>query len=207
MFEDPNWVTKILLGGVFFLLSFLLIGIFFISGYIAQLVRNVIDGKQHPLPEWDTLGEYFTEGLMLFCVGLLYSLPIIVAAFAIGIPSTLLNAVEHEGARNLGGGVLGCASCMVVPFAMAIMFFMPAGLLMAVTTRRFGAAFEFGRVWEFIRDNIGNYLLAIVIYIVARFIASFGIILLCIGVIFTDFWALTVSGFAFAQVYRMSVRR
>ena len=32
VFEDPNWVPKILLGGLMYLLSFLLIGIFFVFG-------------------------------------------------------------------------------------------------------------------------------------------------------------------------------
>ncbi len=34
-----------------------------------------------------------------------------------------------------------------------------------------------------------------------------GFILLCIGIIFTEFWALVATGYAFAQVYRMSARR
>ena len=34
--------------------------------------------------------------------------------------------------------------------------------------------------------------------------AGFGVILLCIGVVFTMFWAICVAGYAFAQVYRTS---
>src|SRR5947208_655036 len=52
VFEDPEWVQKILLGGVFMLASVVIVGVFFVYGYAARLVRNVIDGVQHPLPAW-----------------------------------------------------------------------------------------------------------------------------------------------------------
>lgn len=207
VFDDPRWMSKILVGGVFVLASFLLVGLPFLFGYMARLVRNVVDGAQYPLPEWDDLGEYFSEGLMLFCVGLAYMLPLIVLGILIGVPAALMSAVEHQETRDIGGGIFGCATCLMVPIGLAVTFFMPASLLMAVTQRRFGAAFEFRNVWSFIRDNIGNYLLALVIYFVARFLAGFGIILLCIGIIFTEFWSLVVSSYAFAQAWRLAPRR
>jgi len=82
------------------------------------------------------------------------------------------------------------------------LFFMPASLLFATVEQRFGAAFEFGRIWPFIKANIGNYMLAIVVYLIARFIAGLGIVLLCIGVIFTGFWSFLIMTHGFAQVYR-----
>ncbi len=206
VFEDPRWITKILIGGLFLLLSMLLIGFFFIAGYMARLVRNVIAGVEHPLPEWDDLGEYFGEGLKLFVVGVAYIVPLIIVAVAVGIPGALMGAAENEGLRNVGGCVLGSIWCLVVPLSLAITFFLPAALLMVVITRRMGAAFEFGAIWAFIRANIGNYLLAVVIYLVARFLAGFGFILLCIGVIFTEFWAMAVTTYAFAQVYRAATK-
>ena len=207
VFEDPRWLPKVLIGGLFFLATFVLVGVFFIAGYAARLTRNVIAGVQYPLPEWDDLGEYFSEGLMLFCVSLIYIIPIVALALMVGIPAAIINAAQSDDVRNVAGGLVGCAWCFVVPFSLGISFFIPAALLMAVTKRRFGAAFEFGNVWGFIRDNIGNYLLAFVVYIVARFFAGFGVILLCVGVIFTEFWALIVSTYGFAQTYRLSEKR
>lgn len=132
---------------------------------------------------------------------------LIVISVAIGLPAAIISAAENEGLRTVGGGVLGCAWCLVLPLAFAISFFVPASLLMAVTKRRFGAAFEFGELWTFIKENIGNYLIAIVIYLIARFAAGLGFILLCIGIVFTEFWAMVVTGYAFAQVYKLSSRR
>ena len=94
------------------------------------------------------------------------------------------------------------AFAVLFPLSLAVTFFMPASLLFAVVEQRFGAAFEIGRIWTFIKANLGDYLLAVVIYFVARFLASFGMILLCIGVIFTGFWSMTITTYAFAQTYR-----
>ncbi|HEY3057055.1 MAG TPA: DUF4013 domain-containing protein [Thermoanaerobaculia bacterium] len=207
VFEDPRWLPKVLIGGLFVLASFVLIGAFFLFGYIARLVRNVIAGLQHPLPEWDDLGEFFSEGLTLFVVALIYSAPIVLLAIFAAIPAMLLSGAHNDNVRDIGGGVFGCLWCIIGPLSLALWFFVPGALLMAIVERRFGAAFEFGRIWEFIKANIGNYLLAIVVYLVSRFAASFGVILLCIGIIFTEFWAMTVAGYAFAEVYRLSKRR
>ena len=67
-FDDPRWLPKILLGGLFYILGIFIVGIIFVLGYQARLARNVIAGVEHPLPEWDDLGEYFAEGLRLMGV-------------------------------------------------------------------------------------------------------------------------------------------
>ncbi len=204
VFDDPRWITKILLGGLFFLASFVLIGIFFVYGYCARLVRNVINGVQNPLPEWDDLGEYFTEGLKLFVVGLLYTIPIAIVVGIMIVPAIIMGAGDSEAARTMGGITASLAWCLIFPLGLALALWLPAALLMVVVTGQFSAGFEFSRIFGFIRANIGNYLLAIVVWLVARFAAGFGILLLCIGVIFTGFWALTVAAYAFAQTYRLS---
>ena len=207
VFDDPEWVPKVLIGGLFVLASFVIVGIFFLLGYMARLMRNVIAGVPRPLPAWDDLGEYFNEGLRLFGVSLVYTLPVVILAIAVGIPAGIMSGVDDEMARNLGGCALGSIWCLLVPASFAIMLFLPAALLWAVTQQRFAAAFEFGEIWSFIKSNIGNYLLAIVVYLVADFVAGFGIVLLCVGIIFTSFWSYCVKSYAFAEAYRLSGRR
>jgi len=206
VFDDPRWVPKILLGGVFTLASIFLVGIFFIYGYLARLVRNVINGVQYPLPEWDDLGEYFTEGVKLFVVGLVYAIPVIVVVCIAVIPAAILNAngSENDAMRSLGGMTASCIWCLMFPVSVAMALWVPAALLAVVVTGEFSAAFQFANIWKYIRANIGNYLLAFVVWLVARFAAGFGFVLLCVGVVFTIFWAFCVAAYAFAQVYRMS---
>jgi uncharacterized protein DUF4013 len=207
IFDDPEWVPKVLIGGLFFLAAFLIVGVFFLFGYMARLARNVIAGAERPLPAWDDLGEYFREGLLLVGVSLIYTLPIVIVAVAVAVPAAMMGNIDNEQLNNLSGCFLGSIWCVLVPAMFAIMFFLPAAMLMVVTKRRFSAAFEFRELWAFIKNNIGNYLLAIVIYLVARFVAGFGIFLLCIGIVFTEFWAFCATTYAFAEAYRLSGRR
>ena len=100
----------------------------------------------------------------------------------------------------------GAVVCLFVPISLAIWFFMPAMLLFAAVEQRFGAAFEFSRIWAFVKQNIGNYVLALVVYLIARFIGSFGFMLLCIGIVFTGFWSFLITAHAFAQVYRLATQ-
>lgn len=204
VFEDPNWIGKILIGGLFYLAGFLLVGWFFIFGYVAKTARNVIAGAERPLPEWDDLGGYFAEGLRLFGVMLVYIVPLIMLAMMMMIPAGILDSIDNEGAHALGSGLAGCLACLMVPLSLAVLVFAPASLLFAAAEQRFSAAFEFGRIWAFIRNNIGNYLLAVVVYLIARFLSGFGIALFCIGVIFTGFWSFLITTHGFAQVWRLS---
>lgn len=205
VFEDPQWLSKILIGGLFYLAGFLIVGWFFIFGYCARLARNVIAGVTHPLPEWQDLGDYFVEGLKLFGIAFIYYLPLIIIAIAFGLPAAILGAIEEGDPEIVSGALAGCAVCFVAPIALLITFFLPAALVAAVTENRFGAAFELGRLWDFIRSNIVNYLLAFLVYFIARFLGGFGMILLCIGVIFTGFWAFLIATHGFAQAYRARV--
>ena len=210
VFNDPNWLAKILIGGLFYLAVIVLIGPIFILGYNARLMRNVIAGNPQPLPEWSDLGEYFSEGLRLLGVVLLYSIPVIVLVCMFVIPAVIAGAVSHnnnDALNQLSGGFAGCASCLIFPLSILIALWMPAALTMAVVDRRFSAAFEFGRIWTYIRTNLANFLLAFVVYYVARFAAGFGVILLCIGVFFTAFWGMVVATYAYAEVYRLSTTR
>jgi hypothetical protein len=207
VFDDPRWLNKILVGGLFQLAAFFIVGAFFVLGYMAQVVRNVAAGSTQPLPEWDDLGKYFSEGARLFGVILVYVIPCFMLAIMIMIPAGILDSIDNDGIQALGSLMVGGMACLFVPIGLAIMIFAPASLLFAAIEQRFGAAFEFGRIWSFVRANIGNYLLAIVVYLIARFLAGFGVFLLCVGVIFTGFWAFLITAHAFGQVVRFDSRK
>jgi hypothetical protein len=206
VFDDPRWLTKILIGGLFHLAGVFIVGWFFVLGYFAQMIRNIVRGDATPLPEWENnLGDFFNEGLRLVGVGLCWVLPIVLLAFAFVIPMVAFGAAGNDDMNAIGSGLAGCMACLIVPLSLAVTFFMPASLLFVVVEQRFGAAFEFGRIWPFIKANIGNYCLAIVVYLIARMLGGFGVALLCVGVFFTAFWAILVTGHGFAQVYKLAV--
>lgn len=205
VFQDPRWVTKVLIGGLFCIAAFLIIGIFFLLGYCAKLARNVIANDPQPLPEWDDLGGYFAEGLRLFGVAFCYVIPMIAISCAFVIPAVIAGNIgdSHDIERLFAGSMMSCASCFIVPISLAFSFWMPAALLFAAVDQRFGAAFEFGRIYAFIKANFANYLIAFVVSLIANFAASLGFILFCIGVVLTAFWSMIVRTYAFAYAYRL----
>jgi hypothetical protein len=203
-FEDPRWVQKVLIGGLFVLASAFIVGAFFLYGYLARLARNVIAGVEHPLPEWDDLGEFFTEGLRIFCVAFVYTVPMLGLVLIFVVPSILAQNADSDALRNIGGGIAACSWCFLFPIGLALAIWLPAALLFTAVEQRFGAAFEFGQIAAFIKGNVGNYLLAFVISLVVRMIVPFGFILLCVGVFFTGFWSLAVATHAFAQSWRLA---
>jgi hypothetical protein len=202
LFDDPRWMPKVMLGGLFVLLSTVVAGIPFLLGYIARMMRNIIAGDPRPLPEWDDLGEFFGEGLVLFGVSLIYMLPVSVLSILVAIPAAFVDNVTQPGLHEVGAGIVTCASCVVSMLSFVITLILPAAMLRVIATRRFGAAFELREVWVFITRNIGNYLLPLVTELVAYILSFAGLALLCVGVIFTFFWAVLVAGYAFATVWR-----
>ncbi|HJW94795.1 MAG TPA: DUF4013 domain-containing protein [Thermoanaerobaculia bacterium] len=205
VFEDARWINKVLIGGIFQLLSALLVGIPFLLGYLAQLVRNVVANATLPLPEWDDLGEMFNEGLRLIGVAIVYFLPLLAILAMIMIPMIVVTAAaSHHNDDFDPGGLFACVWCLFLPLTLVYAIWMPAALMYAIVEQRFGAAFEFARIWRFISNNVGNYLLAVVVMFVARFASGFGIVLFCVGIFFTVFWAMCVTFYAFAQTWKLA---
>jgi len=195
------------MGGVFVLASLIIIGIFFIYGYFARLARNVIAGAERPLPSWDDLGDYFNEGLRVFGVALVYTLPLIVLGMFFLVPMIFMQAGGSQVVRDAGGMMATCVWCLIFPLSLAVGIWLPAALTFVAVEQRFSAGFEFGRIWSYMRANAGNYVLAYVCWLIARFAVPFGMILFCIGIVFTIFWAYAVAVYAFAQTYRLSLER
>ena len=206
VFEDPRWFQKILMGGLFSLAGVILIGVFFVYGYLARLVRNVVAGVEQPLPEWEDLGDMFAEGAMLFVASLIYMIPFFFLFF-LTVPFSVLADVDNAAAQILGGGGLVILMLVLLPIGFALAVWLPAALLHAAVKRDFRAAFDFRTIALFLRNNVLNYVLAYVDWIVARFAAPLGLILCCVGVFLTTFWSMTVAAHAFAQAYRLSENR
>ena len=206
VFEDPQWIQKLLMGALFSLAGVVLIGIFFVNGYLARLVRNVVDGLERPLPEWTDLGDMFAEGAMLFVAAFLYMIPLFSLVFLM-FPFSILTNIDNPATEILGGGGLVLLSLVLMPVGLAVAVWVPAALLHAAVRRDFRAAFEFRVIGAFLKNNALNYVLAYLDWLVARMAAPLGFALCCVGVFITSFWSMTVAAHAFGQVYRLSGKR
>jgi hypothetical protein len=212
--EDPAWIQKILIGGAFTLLSGLLVGIPFVAGYWVRTMRGVAAGEPRPLPEWNDLGGLFGEGLKPALVGLVYSLGVTVVFLGLGAVIFALffgaNALDEQsrgsggGLAMLGGfGVIGLYAFLIVA-VLALSIVLPAILVRVAMKGDFAAGFEFASIFGFIRDNFLNYLLSIVVYLVANFVSQFGVILCCVGVFPLTFWAYLILAYSLGETVRLN---
>lgn len=196
MFKDEDWIKKILIGGV---VGIIPIVNFAAIGYMIQIIRNVRDGQALPLPEWDEFGKYFVDGLWIFLIFLVWAIPIIFVACLQGIGTAVL-AEASEDAANAFGVISACFSCVIVLWALVIAAVSPAILVRYTEVGEFMAGFQFSEILNIIRANVGNYIIVILLIWVAGLIASFGVILCLIGVIFTEFWSYLVAGNLLGQL-------
>ena len=201
VFEDEDWVKKVLIGGVINLIP--IAGFLFTTGYMLEAIKNVMEGRPLPLPEWDDWGGKFMKGLMAFIIGLVYSIPIIVVACCfVGVMAA---AGQNEDLTNTLGSVGGpCINCVSWLYSLALMVVFPAVTAKYAEAWELGAAFRFGEIFNLIKDNIGTYLIVLVISLLAGIVGSIGLVACGIGMLFTTFYGMLVNGYAYGQAYRIA---
>ncbi len=179
MFEDKNWAVKILLGAVFNLLTLVVIGIPFIFGYLLELAKNSAEGKELPLPEWDRLGDKFVRGLIYVIIVTIYSIPGIILSF---IP-----CVKY---------------CFGPLYFLALAFVLPYITIKYAQTGNFEDVFRFNEIIDFVKANLSNLVIVVLLTIALSIIATFGVLALVVGIFFTMFWADLAIYYLYGQVYR-----
>ena len=133
--DDDSWIKKLAIGAIFVLVPFLIL---LVIGYQILIIRNVIDGKDRPLPEWEDFGKLFIDGLIMVVAIFIYALPIILLSLCgavIGATTT-----DAAGSMSPGGGIgVALLSCLAILFGIALAFIGPA---LYIQYARYG---EFGR--------------------------------------------------------------
>jgi hypothetical protein len=209
--EDPDWIKKILIGGLFTLLSGLLVGAVFVVGYAVLLLRRAAADDPRPLPDWDDLGGMFSLGLRGLAVYLVYVLPVAIVpmAFAIvlGMAGAGLSGASHTRGSAEAFQALAAVGLMAVYAITAILMlvlalYVPAALARFAMLDRVSAGFEVRENLAFIRRNLGNYAMALLLYLLGSFAAQLGIILCCIGIFPASFWAVCIFFWALGEVVK-----
>jgi hypothetical protein len=213
VFDDPGWLPKLLIGSLFTLLSIFLIGNIWIAGYGVRLVRRVVDGERHPLPDWNDLGGMFQDGLRATIILLIHTIPILIIMVILALAMGGAIAV-FDTAQNVPRGfrltlvLLAVAGYVLFTFVnLALLFYIPAVLARFVLLNRVSAAFEVRENVSFIRRNLKNYSRALSAALIAGFVAQFGVLVFCIGIFPATFWSICVLGFAIGEVARADENR
>lgn len=200
VFEDQDWLKKVLIGGVLMLIP--IFGQLLAVGYGLEIARRVVKGDPQPLPEWDEWGTKLVEGLMSSVIGFVWGLPLIIV---ISCFSLLIVPLSESGDQ---AGVLTtllsvCIGLVALVYGLALAFITPAAVMNYVVTGEVGAAFRFGEIFGMVKANPGAFLMVLLVsVIVTPLIGLVGSIALGCGALFTSFYGMLVMYHAYGQAYR-----
>ena len=203
VFDDQDWVQKIIIGGLIGLIP--IIGQLAVFGYMIAIIRNVIRGEAQPLPEWSDFGQMIIDGLYTLIIGLIYTLPIFIVMCLVMFPSMAIGGAFGEDGDMGAIGALGvcCFAFFSVIYGIAMAwFFLPAAMARYADSGDMMSALRFGEILAITRANPIVFLMALLVAMVANFVGGFGMILCCIGFLFTQFYSYCVIGHAYGQAYR-----
>jgi hypothetical protein len=164
-FEDEEWLSKLGLGVI---ILFIPILNFAWSGYLVDIIRNVITGNPKPLPTWDDLGKKFNEGLILFGAFLIYASPILAALclpFGIMASSGFLSGNSNTQDLNrviteAGGILLFGLLCVSLLYGLVLSILYPAILILFARDGTFASCFRLREALVLIRRNAGPFFTA-----------------------------------------------
>jgi hypothetical protein len=227
-FKDEKWQQKFLMGSLVTFAGFIIpvIPWFFLYGYVARVMRQVIIEKEQPaLPEWDEWDVLFRDGAKLLGVSFIYMSPFLLLMFigwmAMIVPSFIIPFLEMASSDYVGpmavfgvmagtfGGIAAFGIGMILAFVIGT--FIPVALAHTVAEDSFKAAFRIKDWWAIFRANWGGFLISYVLIMGVWMIAMFAMqmlymtMILCCLIPFLfaplGFYGAVLMNTLFAQAY------
>jgi len=184
-FDDPDWVKKLGLGALIsvggIILSFLIIPplvvLVLFNGWRYEIIKRVRNDDPVPLPGWDDFGKLFNQGLVLTGAAIVYQIPTLIFAclsvFVFVLP--LFGAGNEDVMAALGGVAtiaVICCSCIIILYAIVASVVYWGGLVRYVDREEFNTFMQVGENFAIVRDNLGDFGMALLFIILGGAIAS-----------------------------------
>ena len=134
----------------------------------------------------------------------IYMLPLIIISTCAGGGATLFaENIADRTARDIVPIAWGlCFGCLSLLYGIAASLFMPFAWARYAETGKFGDAFQMGKIFAMLKNNIGPAFIVMIVAGVVGFAAALVGTLLCvIGLVFTTFYAQLVTAFLYGSLY------
>jgi hypothetical protein len=206
--EDPDWIKKIVIGGLVMLIP--IVGTLALMGWGLEINRRIITGESELLPEWSEFGALIMAGLKELVVVLVYMLPVIIISacggVSLGVIGTLgSDSIDSSTAATLITGSTVCMYCFVFLFAIIGGLLLSPATSVLAETGEIGAALQVGRVFGIFRAAMGPYIIALLLVGLASSVASsIGSIACGIGALIATAYMLPVRHHMLAQAYKIA---
>jgi hypothetical protein len=191
IFQDRNWVTKLVVGTLILLVSLPLtailvgfLGIAIVLGYSLEVLRNVRQGNPQPLPEWrDRWSEWMVLGLKFGLVLLIWSLPVLLLSVSSSVATSIAQS-SNDLFEAFGTMAMFTASILSFLWSLLLLFVTPAIAVRMAETEQVSSGLQFGDIYLFTRENLGDVVIAALVAlaagIVLTLLGSVAGVLLCI---------------------------
>jgi hypothetical protein len=156
--QDSDWLKKV---GIGTLISFVPIFNLAATGYSYDVLRNVYNGRETPLPEWSDLGNNFIRGLIGAVIGFLWALPVLLLSCP--LYAVLLSSAANSPTGEPTGGaaaVVGCLGLLVGIVALLIVPMQLVAIARYAVTNNFSEALP-GPVLRELRGNVKPWLIVL----------------------------------------------
>ncbi|MDS0222032.1 DUF4013 domain-containing protein [Haloarcula sp. S1AR25-5A] len=171
--ENDDWTVTVLIGGIFSLLSFLIVPSFLVSGYLVRAVRERVQGATQPptFGDWD---ELLVDGIKAWAIGLVYMLvPLVVLGVTVG--GSLLTILSGTDA-GMGAGLAGLVGGLLITFVLSLVFgyVATAAIIHFACTGELGAAFDFGTLRKLVLspEYATPWLVSVALFIAANVVVN-----------------------------------
>jgi hypothetical protein len=197
VFQDEEWVKKICIGALAFLI--VIIGWIPLLGWMLETSRRVIRQEPQPLADWNDLGSLFALGLKGIVIAIIAALlPGILA-----IPYAILGAVSRDS-DTLISIYSVCYSCFSFLYCLLMAVGVPASFGILAATDQLGDALNPSKIIALIRAAPSAYIMTLIGTFVASIIGSLGSILCGVGLLFTYAYASAIQGHLYGQAYNQA---
>lgn len=198
VFEDKDWLTKILIAGLISLIP--VVGQFYLLGWMIEIMRRVKAGRQDILPT--THFSYFlTIGLKMFVVCLIYAIPLIIITFVISLLSTRYKTYDGNSFTIVVSSMGFFGNLITLLVQICVAFLSTYGTIKLAQTDQIRSCLDFKDAFNTIKDNLALFIIVELLMIVAGIIGSAGAILCIIGVIFTAPYGMAINGHLLGQLW------
>ncbi len=201
--DDPAYLRKLLIGSLVLLAGVLILPLPLLIGYYFRVTRRTALGEQWPLPEWDDWGGLFMDGLRVIALILPHQIAFLLS---VGLPFGAVGL----GALALGDNVGPLVMLLILPLMLLVMLaslgfavYLQVAQVRLALSQDLGQAFEPAANVAFLRRNVGPLLLAFAVLLVTNFIAQFGVLLCCVGLLPATLWSQIAFHHALGQVARI----
>jgi hypothetical protein len=169
----------------------------FATGYTLIVAKSSMN-KERALPEWSNWLDLFIKGLLSFVIGLIYILPVIIIALALGSTGLFLSLLTTQ---NIVATLLAVGPLVLILVVLSILiaYITPYAVISYVNQEDFMQAFKLGEILQrtftkiYFKAWIVGILYSIVVGIITSILSGLTLFTFIVPLILVGYYRIIVG--------------